>query len=68
MCIVRGTYMKNEKGMVDLLKHVGRDRSDDLVKQLRKVGLAFLTHCEVSAREAAYRLLAVEQVNSLYKH
>ena len=55
VCVVYvASYMMNEKRMVDLLKHVA---SDDLVKQFRKVGLAFLTHCEVSAREAAYRLL-----------
>jgi hypothetical protein len=43
------SYMKNEKGMGELLlKHVAREnRSDDLMKQLRKVGSAFLTHHEV---------------------
>ena len=46
--------MKNDKGMGELLKHVAREnRLDDLVKQLRKVGSAFLIHHEVSAQEAA---------------
>ena len=57
---VASYMMKNEKGMGELLKHVAREnRSDDLVKQLRKVGSAFLTHREVSAQEAAYRLLSL---------
>lgn len=38
---VASYMMKNEKGMGELLKHVAREnRSDDLVKQLRKVGSA----------------------------
>ena len=59
MCNVCGIlHDENEKGMGALLKHVAHEnRSDDLVKQLRKVGSAFLTHREVSAQEAAYRLL-----------
>ena len=38
---VASYMMKNEKGMGELLKHVAHEnRSDDLVKQLRKVGSA----------------------------
>ena len=41
-CIVEN-MMKNEKGMGELLKHVAHEnRSDDLVKQLRIVGLVFV--------------------------
>ena len=57
---VASYMMKNEKGMGELLKHVAHEnRSEELVKQLRKVGSAFLTHRELSAQEAAYRLLSL---------
>ena len=43
-----------------LLKRVAYEsRSDELIKQLRKVGSVFLTHREVSAQEAAYRILSI---------
>ena len=46
--------------MGELLKRVAYEsRSDELIKQLRKVGSAFLTHREVSAQEAAYRILSI---------
>ena len=48
------------KGMGELLKQAAREnRTEDLAKQLRKVGSAFLTHREVSTQEAAYRLLSL---------
>ena len=44
--------------MGELLKQVAAEaRTDELKTQLRKVGSAFLTHREVSAQEAVYRLL-----------
>ena len=57
---VASYIMKAERSMGDLLKRVAcESRSDELVKQLRKVGSAFLTHREVSAQEAAYRILSI---------
>ena len=46
--------------MGELLKQVAAEaRTDELKTQLRKVGSAFLTHREVSAQEAVYRLLSL---------
>ena len=46
--------------MGELLKHVAAEsRTDELKSQLRKVGSAFLTHREVSAQEAVYRILSL---------
>ena len=46
--------------MGELLKQVAAEaRTDELKKQLRKVGAAFLSHREVSAQEAVYRLLSL---------
>ena len=46
--------------MGELLKHVAAEaRTDELKTQLRKVGSAFLTHREVSAQEAVYRILSL---------
>ena len=43
-----------------LLKRVASEaRTEELKSQLRKVGSAYLTHREVSAQEAAYRLLSL---------
>ena len=40
-----------------LLKRVASEaRTEELKSQMRKVGSAFLTHREVSAQEAVYRL------------
>ena len=56
---VASYMMKNERGMCELLKQVGRQsRNDDIAKQLRHLGSAFLYNREVSAQEAAYRLLS----------
>ena len=45
--------------MGELLKRVAAEsRTDELKMQLRKVGSAFLTHIELSAQEAVYRLLS----------
>ena len=55
------SYMiKNEKGMSELLKQVGKEsRTEDITKQLRRLGSAFLYNREVSAQEVAYRLLCI---------
>ena len=43
-----------------LLKRVASEaRTEELKSQMRKVGSAFLTHREVSAQEAVYRLLSL---------
>ena len=52
--------MKTERSMGELLKRVAAEaRTDELKTQLRKVGSAFLTHREVSAQEAVYRILSL---------
>ena len=57
---VASYIMKTERSMGELLKHVAAEaRTDELKTQLRKVGSAFLTHREVSAQEAVYRLLSL---------
>ena len=57
---VASYIMKAERSMGDLLKRVAcESRTDELKTQLRKVGAAFLTHREVSAQEAAYRILSL---------
>ena len=57
---VASYIMKTEKSMGELLKRVAAEaRTDELKSQLRKVGSAFLTHREVSAQEAVYRILSL---------
>ena len=57
---VASYIMKTEKAMGELLKRVAAEaRTDKLKVQMRKVGSAFLTHREVSAQEAAYRILSL---------
>jgi hypothetical protein len=57
---VASYIMKAERSMGELLKKVSNEvRTDDLIVQLRKVGSAFLTHREVSAQEAVYRILSM---------
>ena len=57
---VASYMMKTEKAMGVLLKQVAAEfRTEELKTQLRKVGSAFLTHREVSAQEAAYRILSI---------
>ena len=57
---VASYIMKTEKAMGELLKRVAAEaRTDELKVQMRKVGSAFLTHREVSAQEAAYRILSL---------
>ena len=52
--------------MGELLKRVAAEaRTDELKSQLRKVGSAFLTHREVSAQEAVYRILSLPMSNSV---
>ena len=57
---VSSYIMKTERSMGELLKRVAAEaRTDELRTQLRKVGSAFLSHREVSAQEAVYRLLSL---------
>ena len=57
---VASYIMKTERSMGELLKRVATEaRTDELKCQLRKVGSAFLTHREVSAQEAVYRILSL---------
>ena len=57
---VASYMMKHEKSMGELLKNVATEvRTEELNCQLRKVGTAFLTHREVSAQEAVYRILSM---------
>ena len=57
---VASYMMKTEKAMGELLKRVAAEaRTEELKIQLHKVGSAFLTHREVSAQEAAYRILSL---------
>ena len=55
------SYMtKNESGMGELLKQTLKENSDkDIKSALRRVGTTFLNHREVSAQEAAYRILSM---------
>lgn len=57
---VASYMMKTEKAMGELLKQVAAEaRTEELKTQMRKVGSAFLTHREVSAQEAVYRILSL---------
>ena len=57
---VASYIMKTDRAMGVLLKHVAaKARTEELRSQVRKVGSAFLTHREVSAQEAVYRLLSL---------
>ncbi len=61
-CIVYITsYMlKSERAMSELLRKVAQETNREEVKdQLKKLGTAFLNHREISAQEAAYRLLSL---------
>ena len=45
--------MKTDRAMGELLRHVANEvRTEELRTKLKKVGSAFLTHREVSAKEA----------------
>ena len=57
---VASYIMKTDRAMGVLLKQVASEaRTDELKQQMRKVGSAFLTHREVSAQEAVYRILSL---------
>ena len=57
---VASYVMKTDRAMSQLLKRVASEaRTDELKQQLRKVGSTFLTHREVSAQEAVYRILSL---------
>ena len=54
---------KAEKSTGELLKQVCKEiRTEELNVQLKKVGAAFLTHREVGAQEAAYRILSMPMI------
>ena len=58
--------MKNKKGISELLKQIGNEsRTEDITEQLRRLGSAFLHDREVSAQEAAYRLLTNETIEPI---
>jgi len=58
---VASYMMKTERAMGKLLKHVAAEaRTEELKAQICKVGSAFLTHREISAQEAVYRVFAHE--------
>ena len=60
MMYVTSYMMKSEKAMSELLSKVSKEAgSEDIKAQLNKVGSTFLNHREVSAQEAAYRLLSI---------
>ena len=54
-------YMtKSESGMGELLKQTCREYKDqDIKTMLRRLGSVFLNHRELSAQEAAYRILSI---------
>ena len=55
---VASYIMKTDRAMGELLRRVANEeRTEDLKTQMKKVGAAFLTHRELSAQEAAYRIL-----------
>ena len=57
---VASYIMKTDRAMGVLLKRVASEaRTEELKSQMRKVGATFLTHREVSAQEAVYRLLSL---------
>ena len=57
---VASYIMKTERAMGELLKQVAAEaRTEELKMQMHKVGSAFLTHREVSAQEAVYRILSL---------
>ena len=57
---VASYIMKTDRAMGELLKRVTAEaRTEELKTQLKKVGSAFLTHREVSAQEAVYRILSL---------
>ena len=61
-CIMYVTsyMMKSEKAMSELLLKVSKETGAEEVKtQMAKLGSTFLNHREVSAQEAAYRLLSL---------
>ena len=52
--------LKSERSMGELLKQVSKEcGSEDIRTQLRRLGSVFLNHREVSAQEAAYRILSM---------
>ena len=60
LCTWPHTIMKTDRAMGELLKCVVSEaRTEELKCQMRKVGSAFLTHREVSAQEAVYRILSL---------
>ena len=60
--------MKVEKGMGELLKEVCMEIYEQEIKdQLRVIGCAFLSSCEVSAQEAAMRISSMPLIQKSRK-
>ena len=62
-CMLPHIIMKTDRSMGELLKRVAAEARTDELK--RKVGSAFLTHREVSAQEAVYRILSLPMSRSV---
>jgi len=59
---------KDEREMGEILRAAKKERADKDVKtQLKKVGSVFLTHREVSAQEAVFRLLGLTMLSCSIK-
>ena len=63
---VTSYMLKSERAMSELLRKVADEsRGEDIKVKLKKVGSAFLNNREVSAQEAAYRLLSLPLKRSI---
>ena len=59
---------KDEREMGEVLRAAKKEYADkDIRTQMRKIGSVFLTHREVSAQEAVFRLLGLTMVKSTVK-
>ncbi len=57
---VASYIMKSDRAMGVLLKQVAAEvKTDELRKQLRKIGSIFMSHREVSAQKCVYRVLSL---------
>ena len=64
-CVIYVASYINENREVHGKRVAAEARTDELKTQLRKVGSAFLTHRELSAQEAVYRLLSIPMSRSV---
>jgi len=59
---------KNEREMGEVLRSAKKKYSDkDIRSQMKKIGSVFLTHREVSAQEAVFRLLGLTMLSCSVK-